>query len=147
MYVAERLAAFARKFRSEKLEGEVLHHAKRAVIDWHAALYPGAVVAPATLLEKSLAEELGQGDAFLALGTRATTRVAALINGSAAHTVEVDDIFRDGIYHPGAPTIAAALAVAETKNLSGAALLRPMRVWSSSRIRPCWISCGCQTSA
>jgi 2-methylcitrate dehydratase PrpD len=86
------------------------------------------VVAPATLLEKSLAEELGQGDAFLALGKRATTRVAALINGTAAHTVEVDDIYRDGIYHPGAPTIAAALAVAETKSLSGAAFLRAVVV-------------------
>ena len=128
MFVAERFAAFAQKFRSEKLAGDLLHHAKRAVIDWHAALYPGAVVPPATLLEKSLAEELGQGDAFLALGKRATTRVAALINGTAAHTVEVDDIYRDGIYHPGAPTIAAALAVAETKSLSGADLLHAVVV-------------------
>jgi 2-methylcitrate dehydratase PrpD len=124
VYAAERCGAWAEAQRGKPLAPEVLHHAKRAVIDWHAALYPGAVVAPATLLEKSLAEELGQGDAFLALGKRATTRVAALINGTAAHTVEVDDIYRDGIYHPGAPTIAAALAVAETKNLSGAAFLR-----------------------
>jgi len=124
VYAAERCGAWAEAQRSKPLAPEVLHHAKRAVIDWHAALYPGAVVAPATLLEKSLAEELGQGDAFLALGRRATTRVAALINGTAAHTVEVDDIYRDGIYHPGAPTIAAALAVAETKRLSGAAFLR-----------------------
>ena len=43
-------------------------------------------------------------------GRRASVRAAALINGAAAHTVEVDDIYRDGIYHPGAPTIAAALA-------------------------------------
>ena len=124
MYAAERCGAWAEAQRGKPLAPEVLHHAKRAVIDWHAALYPGAVVAPATLLERSLAEELGQGDAFLALGKRATTRVAALINGTAAHTVEVDDIYRDGIYHPGAPTIAAALAVTEMKNLSGAAFLR-----------------------
>ena len=124
MFAAERCGAWAEAQRSKPLAPEVLHHAKRAVIDWHAALYPGAVLAPATLLEKSLAEELGQGDAFLALGKRATTRAAALINGTAAHTVEVDDIYRDGIYHPGAPTIAAALAVAETKRLSGGAFLR-----------------------
>jgi len=124
VFAAERCGAWAEAQRSKPLAPEVLHHAKRAVIDWHAALYPGAVLAPATLLEKSLAEELGQGDAFLALGKRATTRAAALINGTAAHTVEVDDIYRDGIYHPGAPTIAAALAVAETKRLSGGAFLR-----------------------
>jgi 2-methylcitrate dehydratase PrpD len=51
-----------------------------------------------------------------------------LINGSAAHTVEVDDIFRDGIYHPGAPTIAAALALAQARAASGEALLRAVIV-------------------
>jgi 2-methylcitrate dehydratase PrpD len=128
LYVAERFAAFAGKFRSVELERDVLHHAKRAVIDWHAALLPGAVVPPATLLEQAFADELDHGGARLALGRKATTRVAALINGSAAHTVEVDDIFRDGIYHPGAPTIAAALAVAQANGIGGAAFLRAVVV-------------------
>ena len=48
--------------------------------------------------------------------------------GSAAHTEEVDDIFRDGIYHPGAPTISAALAVARSLNLSGMDFLRAVVV-------------------
>ena len=55
-------------------------------------------------------------------------RAAALINGSAAHTVEVDDIFRDGIYHPGAPTISAALALAQAGGASGAQFLRAVVV-------------------
>jgi len=95
----------------------VLHHARRALIDWHAALYPGAVLPPATLLEKALASELDRGTARLALGRKATARAAALINATAAHTAEVDDIFRDGIYHPGAPTIAAAFSLTESKDL------------------------------
>jgi 2-methylcitrate dehydratase PrpD len=70
------------------------------------------VAPPATLLEKALAEELDRGEARLALGRKATARAAALINATAAHTAELDDIFRDGIYHPGAPTIAAARALA-----------------------------------
>src|SRR3989442_15468392 len=112
MYVVEKLASWAEDARRVQFSGEVLHHARRAVIDWHAALYPGAVVPPAVFLEKALAEELDRGTASLALGRKATVRAAALINGTAAHTVEVDDIFRDGIYHPGAPTIAAAHALA-----------------------------------
>ena len=127
-YVVERFAAFAESFRTQPLAPELLHHAKRAVIDWHAALLPGAMVAPATLLERALAEELDRGDARLALGRRATVRAAALINGSAAHTVEVDDIFRDGIYHPGAPTMAAALALAQARGASGEAFLRALIV-------------------
>jgi 2-methylcitrate dehydratase PrpD len=128
VYAAERCGAWAEAQRDRPLAPEVLHHAKRAVIDWHAALYPGAVVPPATLLEHSLAEELNHGEAFLALGKRATTRAAALINGAAAHTVEVDDIYRDGIYHPGAPTIAAALAVAQSHSRSGMDFVRAVVV-------------------
>jgi 2-methylcitrate dehydratase PrpD len=128
MYVVERFAGFAESFRTKRLAPLVLHAAKRAVIDWYAALLPGAAVPPATLLERALAEELDRGKSRLALGGRATVRAAALINGSAAHTVEVDDVFRDGIYHPGAPTIAAALALAQARGASGEAFLRAVIV-------------------
>ena len=50
-------------------------------------------------------------------------RTAALINGTAAHTVEVDDIYSPGLYHPGVSVIAAALAAAEGEAASGADLL------------------------
>ena len=128
MHVVERFAGWAESFRGGAIAPEVLHHAKRAVIDWYAALLPGAIVSPAVLLEKSLPEELDSGNARLALGRRATVRAATLINGSAAHTVEVDDIYRDGIYHPGAPTIAAALALAQASGASGAQFLRAVIV-------------------
>src|SRR5215510_1128393 len=117
MHVVERFASWAVDARTKSLSPPVLHHARRALIDWHAALYPGAVAPPATLLEKALAEELDRSPARLALGRKATVRAAALINATAAHTAEVDDIFRDGIYHPGAPTIAAASSLSEKEHL------------------------------
>jgi 2-methylcitrate dehydratase PrpD len=126
--VAERFADWAVAFRAQPLAADVVHHARRAVIDLHAAMISGAVEPPATLLEKALAEELDRGEARLALGRRATVRAAALINGAAAHTTEVDDIFRDGIYHPGAPTIPAALALAQSLGASGEAFLRAVVV-------------------
>ena len=128
MHVVEQFAAWAEDARKRPFAADVVHHARRAVIDWHAALLPGAVAAPATLLEKALKDELDRGSATLALGRKATPRAAALINGAAAHTVEVDDIFRDGIYHPGAPTISAALAVAKLLDLSGMDFLRAVVV-------------------
>lgn len=127
-HVVDAFAGWAVGFRSSPLSPHVLHHAKRAVIDWHAAWIPGAVVPPATLLEKALAEELDRGEARLALGRRATMRAAALINGAAAHTVEVDDIFREGIYHPGAPTVSAALALAQGEGAPGERFLRAVTV-------------------
>jgi 2-methylcitrate dehydratase PrpD len=127
-HVVERFAGFAQGFRARPLAPPLLHHAKRAVIDWYAALLPGAMVAPATLLERAFAADLDRGEARLALGRRAGVRTAALINGSAAHTVEVDDIYRDAIYHPGAPTISAALALAQARGASGEAFLRAVIV-------------------
>ncbi|MDA1116990.1 MAG: MmgE/PrpD family protein [Proteobacteria bacterium] len=124
MFVVERCAEFVEGLRDAPLAPEVLYHAKRAVIDWTAAALAGAREAPASALEAALAEELDRGAAQLILGRRAGTRAAALINGTAAHTVEMDDIFRDGIYHPGAPTIAAALALAQAGKASGATFLR-----------------------
>jgi 2-methylcitrate dehydratase PrpD len=128
VHVVERFADWASRFRNERLSDEVLHHAKRAVIDWHAALLAGSAVAPATLLQKSFAAEMAGGKALLPLGGTAPPRLAALINGTAAHTAEVDDIFRDGIYHPGAPTIAAALALAQSNSSSGLDFLKAVIV-------------------
>jgi len=127
-HVVERYASWAVQSRGRPLAPEVLHHAKRAVIDLHAAMISGAVLAPAILLEKALADELDRGEARLALGRKASVRAAALINGAAAHTTEVDDIYRDGIYHPGAPTIPAALALAQAHGASGAQFLRAVVV-------------------
>ena len=114
-YAAERFAQWAVSSRDTVLSSEVIHHAKRAVIDWYAAYYPGSIAPPATLLKKAFPEEKG-------------ARFHALVDGTAAHTAEFDDIFRDGIYHPGAPTISAALALARDKSVPGADFLRAVVV-------------------
>lgn len=124
MYVCEKFGHFGAGLQGAGPPPEAMHHAKRAVLDWFGALISGAVCAPATLLEQALTEDLDRGGARLALGRQATVRAAALVNGTAAHTTEVDDIYREAIYHPGAPTIAAALAQAQARNSSGKALLR-----------------------
>src|SRR5215210_3193094 len=120
----EQIADYAIKEQTSRLPAEVIHHAKRAVIDWYAALLPGSKVAPAILLEEAFAEDLDRGRARLASGRRATLRAAALINGAASHSVEFDDIYRDAGYHPGSPTISAALAAAQATGASGEKFLR-----------------------
>jgi 2-methylcitrate dehydratase PrpD len=122
--LTQQLADYAVKEQKSKLDANVIHHAKRAVIDWYAALLPGSLVAPATVLEQALAEDLDRGNARLASGRRATLRTAALINGAASHSVEFDDIYRDAGYHPGSPVISAALAAAQSTGASGETFLR-----------------------
>ena len=124
----QQYADYAANDLTRKLPPEVIHHAKRAVIDWYAATLPGSIVAPATLLELAFAEDLDRGGARLATGRKATLRTAALINGAASHSVEFDDIYRDAGFHPGSPVIAAALAAAQSTGVTGDAFLRGVTI-------------------
>lgn len=53
MTALEVFAAFGAQLVEAAVHPHVLHHAKRAVVDWYAALLPGAVQAPAVLLEQA----------------------------------------------------------------------------------------------
>jgi 2-methylcitrate dehydratase PrpD len=120
----ETFARFAMHFARAPLSPEVAHHAQRAVIDWYASIYPGLNTPAVQVLTHTLADDLDRGAAKLVQGRAATPRAAALIQGTAAHAAEVDDSFRDAMYHPGAATIAAALAVAQSMDASGPEFLR-----------------------
>jgi 2-methylcitrate dehydratase PrpD len=124
MYATEILARGAAQLHQRPLQPQVLHHARRALIDWYASVYPGLPTPPVRLLADSLHDDLGHGAARLVDGRAATPRAAALIHGTAAHAAEVDDSFRDAMYHPGAATIASALAAAQSVGADGARLLR-----------------------
>lgn len=118
-------AEFAANASHLAFDDDVIHAAKRCLLDYMGATIPGGVVAPATLLNEAFRDMIGTGSAHLYPGGETTDmKTAALINGAASHTIEFDDIFRDGIYHPGVPVISAALAVAESRGASGEMLLR-----------------------
>jgi 2-methylcitrate dehydratase PrpD len=121
------LAEHAASWRAAPLPPEVEHAARRALIDWFAALLPGCRLPPATLMAKALREARGLGEAVCYVdGAKGALRHAALLNGTASHTVEFDDIWRWGVYHPGCPTVAAALAAAQARGRDMAALLRAL---------------------
>lgn len=123
--ILDAMATYASSLRDVPLPDGVLHAAKRCLIDWFAATVKGGSMPPATLLGEALADDLNRGRAMLIpTGQSATVRTAAMINGSAAHTAELDDIYRDALYHPGAPVIAAALAIAQERRCSGDRFLR-----------------------
>lgn len=120
-----RLADHAAGWRGRALPPALEHHARRALLDWFAALLPGCSRPPATLLAAALAAERGPGRALCYVdGSRGPLRQAALINATASHVVEFDDIYRDAGYHPAGPTIGAALAAAQSTGASMPDLLR-----------------------
>src|SRR5215211_3552172 len=119
------LADHAASWRERPMPPEVEHHARRALIDWFAALLPGCLHPPATLLAAAMAPERGTGRAICYVdGQPGALRHAALLNATASHSVEFDDIYRDAGYHPGCPTIGAALAAAQSRGATLDGLLR-----------------------
>ncbi len=127
--IVDELAEYAQREAARPLPVEVTHHAKRALIDWFSALFPGIALAPGPQLMCTHADELGHGKSSLpGQRTTAFAATAAWINGSISHAAEFDDIFRDAVYHPGCPTIGAALAVAEERGSSGADLLKAITI-------------------
>jgi len=63
---------------------------------------------------------------LLASGAHCSADWAALANGALFHVRSQDDVHLASTAHPGAPVIAAALAVAETHSASGKAFLEAM---------------------
>jgi 2-methylcitrate dehydratase PrpD len=122
------LADHAATWHARPLDADVAHHARRALVDWFAALLAGAWREPATLMSAALEDETrgGGGAVCYVTGRRVPLRHAALINGTASHTVEFDDIYRYAVYHPGCPTIAAALAAAQSRGTDMETLLRAL---------------------
>ncbi len=119
------LADHAVSWRNRPLPPEVAHHARRALVDWFAALLPGCSRPPATLLAAALAAERGPGRSICYVdGKAGPLRHAALLNATASHTVEFDDIFRDAGYHPACPTIPPALAAMQQQGGGMEMLLR-----------------------
>lgn len=118
MDAVRELAAIAAEWRHRPVDADVEWAARRAVLDWFATTLPGCRQPPATLLAGALASQRGGGGAWCYVdGQPGTARHAALINAVASHITEFDDIFRDGGYHPGSPTVAVALALAQDRGL------------------------------
>ncbi len=113
------------RFGRQEIPGAVLDAAEQCVLDWLGCAIIGAEGAPARALAAAHEGELGSGMSLCLTGpTAAPPALAALINGTASHTAELDDIYSPALYHPGAPVIAAALAATQMVAGDGSRFLR-----------------------
>jgi 2-methylcitrate dehydratase PrpD len=101
-------------------DAAVLH-----IMDTVAAMVSGSALEPGLAAARFVAR-WGSKPTAGVLGTslRADTITAALANGMSAHADETDDSHEPSLSHPGCAVVPAALAVAESRELSGAHLLR-----------------------
>ena len=77
----------------------------------------GAAEDCARIVEQTLAAGAGHGDCLIFGGDRRTGPLdAALINGTAAHALDFDDVSNSLGGHPSAPILPALFALAETRD-------------------------------
>jgi 2-methylcitrate dehydratase PrpD len=76
---------------------------------------------PGSRIAREVALELGGNPQAVVLGTRTRTSVtnAALLNGTSAHALDLDDSHHPGYLHPSAVLVPAVLALAEHRGVDG----------------------------
>ncbi|NLW06433.1 MAG: MmgE/PrpD family protein [Clostridia bacterium] len=124
------LADYIASVSFSDLSAEVVTKARLLLLDYLGATAAGSNSPTAAMLQRALAQDLTVGPCWV-IGRedlRVQPLMAALINGFNAHIVEYDDTHRNSLYHPGAPTIAAALATAQATAASGKKLIEGLVV-------------------
>ncbi len=96
---------------------------KRLILDHIGVCRRGAALDWAGQLAQ-WAESVGQGPCILfGRAQRVAPSMAAFVNASAAHGMELDDTHDESVTHPGAVVIATALAVGSAVGASGPAVI------------------------
>jgi 2-methylcitrate dehydratase PrpD len=95
------------------------------VLDLIGVTLVGMEQTSSQIMQRTVLTEGGHPQAtVMGTGRVASASAAALINGTAAHAIEMDDDHRLGTVHVGAVVIPAALAMAEATNCDGTTFIR-----------------------
>lgn len=114
------LGEFAARLDASALPGSVVESAKACFLDWLGSAIAGSASAPGRIMLGVVEDLGGHPQATLVpVGRRLPVTSAALYNGAVSHVVELDDVHRRSIMHPGAAVIPAALATAEMTGATG----------------------------
>lgn len=119
----EPLLHFLTKTIYEEVPQEVVHLAKRAMIDTTGVIVLGMDTPPLPQALQIPQPCGGQGT-ILSVGTGYSAKDAALYNGMASHVLDMDDISFASKGHPSVTVLPAVYAVGEEINASGAEVLR-----------------------
>ncbi len=114
------LASFCTELEYETLPPEVVDRAKYFFLDYLGVAVRGSL-SDSSLPLYRLAQTLAPEGSGTVLGRvqKTTFPYAALANGTAAHSLELDDTHQGGSIHLGVSVFSAALAIAESLGASG----------------------------
>jgi 2-methylcitrate dehydratase PrpD len=120
----QQLAAFCAGLRWPAISSDARERTKELVLDHVGVAIRGSATESARAIRRYVARTSPGGrSSQLGADARATAPWAALANGVAAHSIEMDDVTTESSLHPGVAVIPAALALAEERGVSATAFL------------------------
>ena len=120
------LADFASSVTTASVPPSVVHGAKRALVDWFAAVLAGSAEPASVKLRDVIASVCSEPVATIVGSAQRTSGpYAALANGYASHALDFDDVFNppETTVHLGSCLWPTVMAIAEMRPVTGAKAL------------------------
>lgn len=121
--VTREIAAWTAAFANRDVTPAARTWATHTLLDWIGVTVAGAREPLAEILTTQFAEDTGPC-MVIATGKRARAHDAAMLNGSAGHALDYDDVNASMHGHPSAPVAPVVLALGEQLGASGEDVIR-----------------------
>jgi 2-methylcitrate dehydratase PrpD len=113
-HATHELAKFAAATRFEQIPVEVIERIKLSLIDGLGVCLQGSTLPWTRIVHEVIREEGGKPAASVwGRGQRTSLTNAVLVNSTAGHAFEMDDIHKESIVHPNSLAVPVAMALAE----------------------------------
>ncbi len=122
--LALRLADYALALDLQTLPEDVLVRARHCLLDWLGVTLAGAGEPVSRIVREEAAAEGGRGEALIfGTGLRLPVAQAALVNGTASHALDYDDVIEAMWGHPTVGVAPVVLALGELLDADAGAVL------------------------
>jgi 2-methylcitrate dehydratase PrpD len=112
--ITRTLVHFSHALNSKDVTSEVVERAKYLLLDYLGVTIAGSLTESSQPVYRMLARSASSGDcAVIGTSSETSPESAALANGAAAHSVELDDTHQAGSIHPGVVMFSTAIALSE----------------------------------
>lgn len=134
--IAQQLAGFAEDCTYDTLPQAVRARTKLYILDTIGAIQAGASEQSTQIIANVLfRSDENSNCVVIGRSGRTSPQIASVINGAAAHAVEIDDDHRESALHPGAVVVPTALAACEEVAADGKTLIAAVAVGYEVAVR------------
>ena len=112
--ITRTLVFFSHALNSNDLSDEVVDRTRYLLLDYLGVAIAGSLTDSSQPVYRMLARSASSGPCtVIGTASRTTPEYAALANGAAAHSLELDDTHQGGSIHPGVVMFSTAIALSE----------------------------------